>query len=98
MNMTNRRFAMNPDQLRALILDVVGSVAPDADLGGIDSSASFHDQFGIDSVDFLNIMMTLEARLGISIPEADYPHLASLDGCMTYLQARLVEEAPAGST
>ena len=92
---------MNPEQLRALILDVVGDVAPEADLGSIDPTVSFHDQFEIDSVDYLNIMMTLEARLGIAIPEADFPRLSSLDGCMRYLEPKIqgtTQEAPAGSS
>lgn len=91
---------MNPEQLRALILDVVGTVAPEADLDSIDPKVSFHDQFGIDSVDFLNIMMTLEARLGVAIPEADCPKLSSLDGCMRYLEPKLQQttrDAPADS-
>jgi acyl carrier protein len=84
---------MNLDQLQALILDVVAEVAPEADPGSINPDISFHDQFEIDSVDFLNIMMTLEARLGLSIPEADYPNLSSLNGCVHYLQPKLAEKA-----
>ncbi|MGZ9103889.1 MAG: acyl carrier protein [Rhodoplanes sp.] len=84
---------MNLEQLQALILDVVAEVAPEADLGGIDPDVSFHDQFEIDSVDYLNIMMTLEAKLGLSIPEADYPNLSSLNGCIHYLQPKLAEKA-----
>ena len=82
---------MNSEQLQALIVDVVGDVAPEADLASIDPEVSFHDQFEIDSVDYLNIMMTLEARLGVAIPEADYPKLSSLEGCMRYLQPKLQE-------
>lgn len=87
---------MNPEQLRAIVLDVVGDVAPEADLGSIDPKVSFHDQFEIDSVDYLNIMMTLEARLELAIPEADYPKLSSLEGCIEYLEPKLQE--PAGQT
>jgi acyl carrier protein len=84
---------MNSEQLQALIIDVVAEVAPEADLGSIDPDVSFHDQFEIDSVDYLTIMMTLEARLGLSIPEADYPNLSSLNGCVHYLQPKLAEKA-----
>jgi acyl carrier protein len=90
---------MNPDPLQTLILDVLGDIAPEADLARIDPKVSFHDQFDIDSVDFLNIMMTLEARIGVAIPEADYPKLSSLEGCVGYLRPKLQESAqgmPAG--
>lgn len=92
--------AVNPEQLRALILEIIGEVAPEADLGSINPTLSFHDQFEIDSVDYLTIMMTIENRLGIVIPEADYPKLSSLDGCRRYLVPRLSsaeQQAPAGS-
>ena len=91
---------MNLQQLRALIVEVIGDVAPEADLARIDPGVSFHDQFEIDSVDYLTIMMTLEARLGVAIPEADYPKLSSLDGCIHYLQPKLqqpAQKAPARS-
>ena len=31
----------------------------------------------------------LHQRLGVNIPEADYPQLASLDALLAYLQRRL---------
>jgi acyl carrier protein len=68
-------------------------VAPEADPGGIDPEVSFHDQFEIDSADYLNIMTSLEARLGLSIPEADDLRISSLQGCLQYLQPKLAEKA-----
>lgn len=85
---------MSPEPLRRLILTVIGEVAPDADLENINPDRSFHDQFEIDSVDYLNIMMTLEARLGVTIPEADYPKLSSLEGCVRYLAPKLDGRKP----
>ncbi len=85
---------MSPEPLRTLILTVIGEVAPDADLESINPDRSFHDQFEIDSVDYLNIMMTLEARLGVTIPEADYPKLSSLEGCVRYLAPKLDGREP----
>ena len=64
-----------------------------ADPGSIDSDISFYDQFEIDSVDCLNIMMTLEAEPALSIPEADDPNLSSLNGCVHDLQPALAEKA-----
>ena len=31
-------------------------------------------------------MLSLEKRLGIRIPEADYPKMSSLDGCLAHLE------------
>jgi hypothetical protein len=33
----------------------------------------------------------MHQRLGIDVPEIDYPKLATLDGAVAYLEARLLE-------
>jgi acyl carrier protein len=45
------------------------------------------DELDIDSMDFLNVVIALHERLGIEIPEGDYPKLATLAGCVEYLHA-----------
>jgi acyl carrier protein len=79
---------MNRDEIQAITLEVLRTVAPEADLAAIDPATSFRDQFEIDSVDYLNFVLALEKRLGIRIPELDYPRLSSLDGCVAYLLAK----------
>jgi hypothetical protein len=37
----------------------------------------------------LNFVIAVHHRLGIDIPELDYPKLVTLDGAVTYLTARL---------
>jgi acyl carrier protein len=46
------------------------------------------DQLDIDSMDFLNFVVALHERLHVDIPESDYPKVATLSGCVTYLAAR----------
>jgi acyl carrier protein len=72
-----------------MALEVLRTIAPDADLAAIDPATSFRDQFEIDSVDYLNFVLALEQRLGIRIPELDYPRLSSLQGCVLYLEGRV---------
>ncbi len=36
-------------------------------------------------MDFLNFITALHEALGVDIPEADYPRLATLAGCIEYL-------------
>lgn len=81
-------MTLTDGELRALILAALQAVAPDADLAAVDGSRPFRDQLGIDSVDFLNFVMTLERRLGLRVPETDWPQLSTLDGCLAYLAAR----------
>jgi acyl carrier protein len=55
------------------------------DPSALDPDLAFRDQFEIDSVDFLNFVIGLEKQLGRRIPEADFPRLSSLKGCLDYL-------------
>ncbi len=81
----------NPPQdetaMRALVLDRLGEISPDADPEQIDPAVSFRDQMDFDSVDLLNLILGLERALDVKVPEADYPRLSSLDGCTRYLLA-----------
>jgi acyl carrier protein len=80
---------MTTAELKATVIDAFSNVAPEADVASIHSAENFRDQFEIDSVDFLNFVLALEQRLGIKVPEVDYPKLSSLDGCLAYLEGLL---------
>ncbi len=80
---------MTNDEIRAITLDVLTGIAPDVDPTTLDPDISFRDQFEFDSVDYLGFVLTLEKRLEIKIPEIECPRLSSLNGCITYLSAKL---------
>jgi len=76
-------------ELRATILDALLSVAPDVDATTLDPRREFREQFDFDSMDYLSFATALHARLGVDVPEVDYPRLGSLDGCVRYVAAAL---------
>jgi acyl carrier protein len=76
---------MDENGLRGQIIESLTKVAPDADRSALDPDVNFRDQFEIDSVDFLGFVLDLEKKLGIKIPEVDYPKLSSMSGCLAYL-------------
>jgi acyl carrier protein len=80
---------MSEEQIIALTLSLLGTIAPEADLTHLDPDVSYHDQFDFDSIDYLNFVLALEKALHITISEADYPELGTLHGCLTYLTAQL---------
>jgi acyl carrier protein len=45
------------------------------------------EELDIDSMDFLNLMTALYEEAGIDVPEHDYPQLATLNGCVSYLSS-----------
>ena len=76
---------MTPEQVRQIVLDIIEDVAPDEDLAGLNDQESLRDQLDLDSMDFLDIVMELRKRHKVEVPSEDYPHLASLASCVTYL-------------
>jgi len=79
---------VTPEEIRATIARVLGEIAPEVDLSTLAPGADMRSALDIDSVDFLNFVLGLHAALGIDIPEADYPKLATLEGATAYLMAR----------
>jgi len=80
---------MNALDVRAVVREELGNIAPEIDLATVDPSADLREALDIDSMDFLNFVTALHRRLGIDIPELDYPKLVTLDGAVNYLQAKL---------
>jgi acyl carrier protein len=80
---------MTPEDLKKTIIDALSRIAPEIDPASIETSTSFRDQLDLDSMDFLNFVLALHDRLGIDIPEADYPRLYSLDSALSYLASKV---------
>jgi acyl carrier protein len=70
---------MTKEEIRSIVLRILGDIAPEADLSKLKPDISFRDQLDIDSMDFLNFVIALDEELHLSIPEADYAKLSSLD-------------------
>jgi acyl carrier protein len=79
---------MTPDLVRAAAIRVLGAIAPDADLAHLKADLGLREQMDLDSMDFLNFVIGLHKELQVEIPEADYPKLATLNGCISYGCAR----------
>lgn len=78
---------MTDTEIRALVLDVLGGIAPEADLAALKDEDELREILDLDSMDFLNLVTALHERTGLDIPERDYPELMTLGGCVAYLAA-----------
>lgn len=80
---------MNAQALQQIFLELLGDVAPDADLQTIEPDESLREQLDIDSMDLLRLAQAIHRRLGVDVPELHYPQLDSLDTAMAYLAPRV---------
>lgn len=83
---------MNDADLRAILHEELGNIAPEMDLHKLDGSADLREALDIDSMDFLNFVIAVHQRLGVDIPELDYPKLITLNGALAYLRAKLCSD------
>ncbi len=77
------------DDIPSVIRSILRRIAPEVDLDQVRPDADLRDELEIDSMDFLRFAVQLHERLGVDVPEADYPRIRTLAGCAAYLEARL---------
>ncbi len=77
---------MKADEISTMIMEVIHEIVPDEDLSNIDPDVRLRDQIDMDSMDFLDIIMELRKRYGITVPEDDYMELSSLNSSVAYLE------------
>jgi acyl carrier protein len=80
---------ITPNEAKGLVLKIIQTVAPDSDLSNLKHDVRLRDQLGMDSMDFLDIVMELRKQYKIEVPKEDYTKLASLDSAAEYLAPRL---------
>lgn len=80
--------ARSREEIRAIIFDVLGAIAPEADPATIVPDRPLREQIDIDSFDFLNVIIRLHEVLGIEISEKDYAELLTLNSAVEYLERR----------
>ena len=80
---------MSPEDIKSVILEIIGDIDEEADLEALDGDKPLRDQLDLDSMDFLDIVMELRKRYKLQIPENEYPELISLNSCVKYLTPKL---------
>jgi acyl carrier protein len=79
---------MSMTDFRAVFLEELTRVAPDIEPSDVGDDDHIQDDLDLDSMDVLNLVSALHERLGIDIPEKDYPSIATLARAAEYLASR----------
>ena len=80
---------MSAIDIGKVIQEELNNIAPEADIASVDPVADLREAIDIDSMDFLNFVIAIHHRLGVDIPEIDYPKLVTLDGAFAYINGKL---------
>ena len=79
---------MTHNDIRALVAQQLGRIAPEILFDSIDPSEDLREECDIDSMDFLTLITALGKELSLPMPESDYDQMRSLDDLVIYLQDR----------
>ncbi|MCM2296576.1 acyl carrier protein [Rhodoferax sp.] len=77
------------EALVATVLDLLRAIAPELAPEALDAARPLRSQVDLDSMDWLNFLVSLHERFGVTIPEADYARLVSFNDVLDYLAARM---------
>jgi acyl carrier protein len=89
---------MTRDEIRTAALELLAEIAPELDPPALRGDVALRDQVDLDSMDFLNYLISIHQTLGVEIPEGDYDRLATLDGLVAYVDEALREQPPPAAT
>ena len=79
-------------EIEKLLVEIIQDILPDEDCSNLDSDTKLREQLGLDSMDFLDIIMELRKKYGIEIPETDYSNLATINSSVNYLEPLLKDK------
>ncbi len=75
------------DQLIEIIVDKLG-----VDPSQVTREASFIEDLGADSLDTMELIMAIEEKFGIDIPDSDAEKLATVGSAIDYIKKQIAEE------
>ena len=78
---------MTIDEAKRLIFDVLTDIAPEVDPTSVDHGVDLTEQLDLDSMDYLNWMLGVNAATGVDIPQRDVSLFLTIDGAADYLVA-----------
>ncbi|TDK45038.1 acyl carrier protein [Antarcticimicrobium luteum] len=76
---------MTPTEIRTTYLEELVAIAPDLDADTVGDNDHIQTDLALDSMDVLNLVTALHDRLGVNIPEGDYPQIATVALAVDYL-------------
>jgi acyl carrier protein len=83
---------MNTDRATLLktLLTLLSAIAPEMEAGSMAPDQPLRQLVDLDSMDWLTFLVSVHEHFGVTIPEADYARLVTLDDMVNYLQVKQV--------
>jgi acyl carrier protein len=80
-----RRDEAGQDEVLAGLAEVLGAVAG-VDRSDVTPGARFGDDLGIDSLTMVDVVVAVEDRFGLVVPDDDWARFVTVHDAVTYLE------------
>ncbi len=84
---------MNEPEIKARVIEIIKAIAPELEEGDLRADRPLRDQIDLDSMDWLNVLVAVNEKLHVDIPEVDYGKLVTLDNLVAYIRGKLAQRA-----
>jgi acyl carrier protein len=73
-----------------ILMSQLNGIAPEIEIEIeiVDRDADIREEFGMDSMDFLNLVTALSKQINLEMPEDDYQQMTSFNALLKYLEER----------
>jgi acyl carrier protein len=79
---------MNTKEVTDILAKIFHEVAPEIEFATIDTSRPLRDQVEIDSFDFYRIIVQIDKKAGVNIPDTKIAEFNNLDDLIQYVVFR----------
>ncbi len=76
---------MSEKEIKNIIFEALKMIAPESEPSELNPDDDIRNTLSIDSFDFLQFMVAIEEKLGVSVPEKDYGKISTLETLLSYL-------------
>lgn len=80
---------MTREEIKEIVINIISDILPDTDCSNINPETKLQEQLGLDSMDFLDIILELKMKYRIEVTEANYENLITLNSCLDFLEPLL---------
>ena len=80
--------------IRSTVVVELARIAPEVVEEDLDPSRPLREQIDLDSIDWLNLIIGLHEAFSVSIPEADYERLITLNDVVDYVRGKRAAGKP----
>ncbi|MBF0554998.1 MAG: acyl carrier protein [Nitrospirae bacterium] len=84
---------MTREDIMKSVITIIQEVMPEKDCSSIqDTDVPFVNIVDMDSMDFLDVIMALQKKYLIEIPDADFGNMRNMKSTLDYLETKLASK------